>query len=558
MEAYDQTPISVHKFVPIVSLGAEEDKGIGWGATVPDSKGNYYYTSFSPAQFVAPYAFIKLFHLPFSVLSLYIFNTLLFFLCWILTVILFLQIFKDRLRKGQIIFFTSLIYLFQTEIMHSQGITYWAQSLFQFLFLCQVLSYTRKDNKRYGFLFYLLCFINPYVEWTGFVANFGFMLLYFMERTDKKAKLKNIISVFSLTVLSGVAFCLHFLLVLPSDLFFSSLKDRFMARNITAKTSLLDVLKGYVNSYTYLLIVLLFMLIVCLCIKKARNTLVVNIKGDFRYWIIFAVPLLENIIMKEHAASYSFDRIKGIFLLLLIFFSVYDSLTRPKTGYFRRMVQISCPLLVLALSTWNLYNYVGRDNIYRWKVDYLKDNQMMETYINQRYNGQNSDMFSNNVVRGYMNTLFQRGIHEAVSDSNVAIDISKNKRYAVLLTVKPQQWQEDQLLCCKIIDNHSAVTKAISVQDGKIMENDSATIYQSNLSDQNWNNGISRNGAIVLFPNNPYNLQVIHKGGRYLASGNIQVSIQHVEYDSDWIRVICGAGSKLSAFAYPNVIEVVK
>lgn len=559
VEAYDQTPVSVHKFVPIVSFGSPEDKGIAWGATVPDSKGNYYYTSFSPAQFVAPYAFIKLFHLPFSVLSLYIFNTLLFFLCWILTVVLFMQIFKGRLRRDQIVFFTSLIYLFQMEIMHSQGITYWAQSLFQFLFLCQVISYTRRENKRYRFLFYLLCFINPYVEWTGFVANFGFVLLHFMEKNDKKEKLKNVISVFSLTVLSGVAFCLHYLTVIPLNLFVKSLMRSFNVRGITAQASYLDLLKGYANSYTFLLIFILLLLIVCMCVKDARKNLVISIKKDFQYWIIFSVPLMENIIMKQHATYYSFDRIKGIFLLLLLFLTLYYSLI--SITYLSKTAQACCSIIIICLSVINVYNYVGKDNIYRWTVDYLKNNQILENYINQNYTKQNSVVTSSYRVRGYINTLYQRGIYENISDPDMAISVgrSKNIKYIVMLSDSYEPWNMDKLSRCRVIDSNDLTkVKDISVQNGAvIVENDFMTVDQSGLTDEYWENGISRNSSIILLPNSQYNQSMIRKGS-HLKSGDKQVTIKHVDYDPNWIRVTCDGEKDLSAFAYPNVIEVVK
>lgn len=51
IEAYNQTSPIDHLFLPITSLGGESDKGIPWGATIPDNKGNYYYTSFSPAGY---------------------------------------------------------------------------------------------------------------------------------------------------------------------------------------------------------------------------------------------------------------------------------------------------------------------------------------------------------------------------------------------------------------------------------------------------------------------------------------------------------------------------
>ena len=64
IECYNETPILDHLFLPIVSLGENDDKYIPWGSTIPDNKGNYYYTSFSPAGYFFPWLFIKLFRLP--------------------------------------------------------------------------------------------------------------------------------------------------------------------------------------------------------------------------------------------------------------------------------------------------------------------------------------------------------------------------------------------------------------------------------------------------------------------------------------------------------------
>jgi hypothetical protein len=78
MKAYEETSISEHKFVPIVSLGGSDNKYIPWGVTVPSAEGDYYYTSFSAAGYVLPYLFVKLFHLSISESVLYLFNSILF------------------------------------------------------------------------------------------------------------------------------------------------------------------------------------------------------------------------------------------------------------------------------------------------------------------------------------------------------------------------------------------------------------------------------------------------------------------------------------------------
>ena len=152
-------------FLPIVSLGDELDKDIPWGATIPDDQGNYYYTSFSPAGYIMPWMFLKIFSLPISEGSLYIFNSLLLCISALLWTIFLTQIFNET-RNGIIIAFIGTItYITIPEIMHGMGIVYWHQSLYQVTFLLQLIAwyqYRSKDKKRYRFLFYILCLINEY------------------------------------------------------------------------------------------------------------------------------------------------------------------------------------------------------------------------------------------------------------------------------------------------------------------------------------------------------------------------------------------------------------
>ena len=78
VEAYRETPVSEHLFLPLTSLGSGDDKNIPWGATVLGRNGNYYYTSFSPAGYFLPWLFMKLFSPSVTEGSLYGLNTVLF------------------------------------------------------------------------------------------------------------------------------------------------------------------------------------------------------------------------------------------------------------------------------------------------------------------------------------------------------------------------------------------------------------------------------------------------------------------------------------------------
>ncbi|BDR56485.1 hypothetical protein [Xylocopilactobacillus apis] len=78
LKCFDETPLSVHKFLPLTSLGGIDNKYIPWGLTILGNGGNYYYTSFSGIGYALPYLFLKLFNLGFNEFSIYLFNTILF------------------------------------------------------------------------------------------------------------------------------------------------------------------------------------------------------------------------------------------------------------------------------------------------------------------------------------------------------------------------------------------------------------------------------------------------------------------------------------------------
>lgn len=396
MQAYDETPISVHKFLPIVSLGEKADKFIPWGATIPDDKGNYYYTSFSPAGYIAPYIFVKLFHLPINEMSLYIFNSLLGVICCILTIILFKTVFNRRLSVFSISVFTTLIYSFQLETMHSQGIVYWHQSLFQMLLLLQIILFLHKDKKITMIGFYILCLINPYVEWTGYVSNMGFIIAMFLKNKSitinkKKETLTNVflpsVMIVILTFLSFCMFSVHYLLVVSEKQYWNALLRRFTERSLV-KSGPSALLAGYWKSYSSLLIIIAIMLIIVLIMKDTRKSFYLNMKNNKCILFLLSFPLVENIILMQHASSYSYDRLKAIFVLIFLFFTIFIILKdkfRHKAK-FEGLMSIS----LLAIAFFNVFQYVNYDTSYRWKAEYLIGNQIMSNYISSRFDGSNS------------------------------------------------------------------------------------------------------------------------------------------------------------------------
>jgi hypothetical protein len=437
MQAFEETPSSVHNFLPIVTLGNSEDKGIKWGGTIPDQSGNYYYTSFSPAGFLAPYLFTKLFHLPINIKSLYLFNSLLYILCFIGTARLFGSMFIDEQNKNTTILVVAFIYLFQPEIMHSQGIVYWHQSLYQLLFIFQLYLFFNLKNKRRLLTFFLLCLIGPYVEWTGYISNIGFAIAFLFsgnKKFNKSASLK-FLTVGILTVSSLVLHLMHFLSVMPWNVFFVSVYNRFICRSLGAGESVFicfaKLMKSFFISYGVMISIITIALIYILSIKVLRLDLLRTLKKYRVLGFILCFVMLENLLLRQHATVYSFDRIKAVLLLIFITLCIFSVLKNYFNNKLANLIVMSS-LAVAAMV--NVGYYMQNNNYYKREVDYLKNNRSIAKSINDRYSYENSILAHEEIpTRGYSNVLFQRGIYENTSlDSARKIALSDNKQYVVL------------------------------------------------------------------------------------------------------------------------------
>lgn len=154
IEAYNETSASIHKFLPIVTLGKTDNKGVSWGATIPDVYGNYYYTSFSPAGFFAPWLFMRIFQLAPTEANLYLFNTLLFAIYAALWAWIICIVFRDSRYRFFLAALGIVTATLSPELLHGMGIVYWHQSLMMVTFLIQLLAYiyiSAEKRKRKSF-----------------------------------------------------------------------------------------------------------------------------------------------------------------------------------------------------------------------------------------------------------------------------------------------------------------------------------------------------------------------------------------------------------------------
>ncbi len=446
-----------HLFLPIVNFGRDTDKYIPWGGAVSDIKGNYFYTSFYSPGFVLPYFVLKAFHLDLSFANLYWFNTFLFLLfCIVFLYLLYIIFGKEKILKeskpstkymisGLVAFFV----IFSPQIMHSMGVIYWGQSLFQVTLTLQFIlfykAYIIKSKKQNlsKILFLFLCLINPLIEWTGYVANGGFFFAVLLFNSsfessrhnkdfDRFYYIKQALFIAAATALAPFIMMFHYILAVDYRVYLSALKARFMDRSATSSRNLVyfvKVLKIYYKAFELNLIALLFGLMLSVSNPGSRRALQEFIK-KYKIWIfLFCFIMLENILMIEHVVKYPFDSMKLIFLLCLLYIAIFTSLLSWQTRVgidFRKSI-IAFVSVSLILCSISAYSYLSKsDKYYMWEKDYPQAAEsIIPDYINSHYDKKETILSCETYVRGYESLKVRRSMYELKSIGHT-VEILKN------------------------------------------------------------------------------------------------------------------------------------
>lgn len=514
IEAYDETPISEHLFLPIVNFGGRDNKFISWGATAEDAYGNHYYTSFSSAGFFFPWLFMHIFHLPVSISSLYIFNTVLFAVSAVLWIIFLLQVYAGQRERYILAVLGLVTYVMVPELLHSMGIVYWHQSILQITLMAQMIAFLQMQktgSRGAAAAFYLLALVNPYIEWTGYVANVGFALAELLTGGERnfKRSFDRALLLGGITVLSAALFMLHYLLRVDLKTMLKLLLVRFAARSAIYAT-LYKILHGYFGSFLYLWPLLLLLLVWAFAIHR-------RVEG--KYWpIVFllAFTLLENCIMAEHARSYTFDRMKGIWLLS---FLVCESSRQILAGSKKRGTAMAViGAMTLFAGLFNVISYC-QDERYVWPTDYQAQNRELARYINETYPDALLGMPDGN-VRGYISMLFGKGIYNMPAGDIYGTAFEKGRRYVVTLKVDKDNTRGDgdvyKLIGAEVGDMQEHTLTELSLCDGQILSQEVelpgiAEIHTDELQDTNWMYGRYEHNDILLLD---YSTQMLYKAAR--------------------------------------------
>lgn len=489
MQAYDDSEFHVHSFLPIQTYGAVYNKHINNGPSlIQDKNGNSFYVSFSPMGFYAPYLFCKLFRLPLTVGSIYIFNCFLMLLSASLCAWLVYIVFKSV--KFSAVAFIS--YIFIPEVMFTQGIVYWHHSLSQVFLLLQLVLFHKLafDNPRHKVLwqimFLVVSFIYPYLEWTGYVSNVGFAICIFIngfhieKSGDRKRIAYDHLATSKMVVLGAVTsaafayFIWRFSKIAPASQIISSLSGRASARSAAGYVQLL---RGYLDSYGPLLILTALSLMTVLAPAASRRKFVRMLK-DRRIAVLLIsafVPLFENVVMTEHAIVYTFDRLKFAPLVIIVFVMTLDSLCTIK-----HKILIGGGILysLIALSGLGLYKY-GCNRIFDFGSGY-QDAVVLRNFLNKNYLHDNQAIVVKKGWRawGFLQTMYHRNIFctALYSDASLIKEATgRNSRYVIYLTVSESVWDTGVYSYAEVLDTHNGAITEVKSADGKVVVSQKAT-----------------------------------------------------------------------------------
>lgn len=491
MQAYDESSFNDHSFLPIQTFEGGTNKYINNGPSlIQDSNGNNFYVSFSPMGFYVPYLFCKILHLGLNANSLFIYNSLLMLLCAGLLAQLVYQLLGER-KLSAIAF---VAYIFIPEVLYTQGVVYWHHSLSQVFLILQLLIFSKlhmksTEKKRvWQLLFLLVSFIYPYLEWTGFISNIGFALCIFIDGFSiNKYSAKKLIynhAATSKIVLLGTTTCAalgyylwRFSKIATVQELITTLSSRAAYRSESKYT---DLLSGYWDSYKTLIIFTMICVILSLLMKQPRSTLRRLLSSKSLVLLIVAsfIPVFENVVMTEHAISYTFDRLKFAPFLIIVLSTSIKALWECK----KKILNTGIIAAMIIVSFWGISAY--DDNKFVDFGDGYKNSLVLRDYLNENYLNNNRAILVKRGWRawGYLQTMYHRNIYcTDLYPEQSLIGEAENRgcQEIIYLTEGAACWDTGVYDYAEVYDISSGRVTEVSSQNGEIEAKEKTTIVAS-------------------------------------------------------------------------------
>jgi hypothetical protein len=328
-----------------------------------------------------------------------------------------------------------------------------------------------------------------------------------------------------------------------------------MARNISASVSIWELGEGYVISFALLLCAAIFSAAFVLTQKETRARFFSSLKAQKLILIISAFALTENIIMKQHAVAYSYDRIKAIVAIITVILCAVESVIEKRREEKRREEKRRAPFFacrIVLFAAMNVRSYKILNNHFVRKNPNFAIDKVIFNDINQKFTKINSIMVYKGGVRGYINTSANRGVYEGRAiGAAMEIALEKNKHYAVEIFPGSGYDYYDLL--------NGEYVKARYSNGAMVFETQSAAVTQVlNLTDSNWTNGVQNGGKVLLFASTVASRAALLEKtpSAFILNGEICPIVSAAAKNNGYIHIEMQDRETALKFAHPANFEI--
>jgi hypothetical protein len=329
VEALEGTSVDQSHLLPTVTLPGADNTGVPWGATLATNDGQQIYTSFPALGFLAPLVVFEATGVDVSVGDLQALVKVLGLLSWLLLAALLHLVIGNRgspvLRVGAAVGLT-VAAMYSKEGLASGGLVYWGQTLAQPLLIAAliVVLVALRDGRLpaarawfLGILVFAMCM----AEWTGAVFGLGgaALVLWLARRTPAYDDVRRpLVRALGVPVLVAVVVMgVQLTLAVGARAGLRGLSSRAGARSAERDPFLpLQLVRGYLESYGLLLAVALVGLVVLLRVSRPSRRRPLD--AGWLLLLLATVPLLENVLVMQHAVEFTYDRYKAVVPLTVV------------------------------------------------------------------------------------------------------------------------------------------------------------------------------------------------------------------------------------------------
>ncbi|RBY84679.1 hypothetical protein [Blastococcus sp. TF02A-26] len=419
VESLLRNPLSESWGLPTLTLGAPNDKWIGWGAAVATEHGDFVYTSFPPAGFWLPTLLAAVRGGELGLAGLVALNGVLAAICGVLLYALVTRAVVRMERSIGLARFAgvcaALLYLLSPEALQSHGAVYWPHSLLQPVLLGQLVLLERlllpgtSDASRRRLLWGLgvLTAVGCYTEWTAFVFALGTgALVLAVPALRRRARAAGVVLV-AVGLGTAVVLATHYVLALGLGDAVEAWSGRFVDRAGSGATYQ-HLLLGYAQSFGGALLAVLVIVALAAYWPADRG------RRDAVGPVLVAASLVavaENVILLQHASQFTFDRLKfGIPLALLAGLTI------------ARLTRAGILVAGIAVGVAGVLGIAGdrsEATFYGAWPGAVRTNEDMVDRIRGVIDLECATIGSDLGVRAYVNLLLDRGVHETVTPAEL-------------------------------------------------------------------------------------------------------------------------------------------